>query len=541
MSSGYLNSWVDFGAPLYAGAYLKDFNGLVHLRGTIKNGANGLPIFMLPTGSRPNAVLNFPVDANAAFGNIQIKPDGSITLTVGSNAAVDLNGIYFDAGDTTFYAATATAHRSVSQSIPSALFTVVNFDTIDTDTHASITPGTGWHFTCPTDGTYRISGSLGFTSTGSGNDVVVSVFKNNVEFQRGTRLQPGTGVAVNLPFSADVPCTAYDLLDVRMYSGSASSQTLNTNAFENRVSITKVVGIAAPYYGYSNPALYCQNNIAQSIPNATMTIVAFGVVVRDTDAAYNSGTGRWTCPSNKGGDYDITAQIAYQNAISGLPQLAIYKNGVPQITTQLSNIPAQITMLTKGILTLIPGDVIDIRTIQYSGSAQPLNTAIQFNYLQIKKYSDIGIPPPITLQRAIARSVAGQTLSPSGSFIPINYETVDLDTGGTVNPGSNWFFQCISSGLYLVTANVDGVCSSDEVDVAFALFDLGTNSELGLGSRFDQPHNGWPESHVYAHSLYLSVGQAIQMRLYFSTGSYWAMENSTDQRNRIEIIQLALT
>jgi hypothetical protein len=96
MAGGYANSWTDFGGGVMAGGYMKDSQGFVHLRGTIKSGSIAATAFTLPAGYRPSAQINFAVFSNGAFGQLQISSAGAITPQVGSNVSFGLDGISFD-------------------------------------------------------------------------------------------------------------------------------------------------------------------------------------------------------------------------------------------------------------------------------------------------------------------------------------------------------------------------------------------------------------------------------------------------------------
>lgn len=94
----YINSWVDFGGGYSSGAYFKDANGFVHLRGLMKSGT-GIPTiaFNLPVGYRPAAALLFGVVSNNLIGRIDIQANGDVIAQVGSTVWMQLDGITFKA------------------------------------------------------------------------------------------------------------------------------------------------------------------------------------------------------------------------------------------------------------------------------------------------------------------------------------------------------------------------------------------------------------------------------------------------------------
>jgi hypothetical protein len=85
-----LNSWVNYGGTVQNAGYALHL-GLVRLRGTVKLGTVGSPIFTLPAGYRPGKAEAFAVVSNSLFGMLQVDPNGNVTLAVGSNVFVYLN------------------------------------------------------------------------------------------------------------------------------------------------------------------------------------------------------------------------------------------------------------------------------------------------------------------------------------------------------------------------------------------------------------------------------------------------------------------
>ena len=95
-----LNSWVDFGSGDQPSGYMKDHLGFVHLRGLVKTGTVGSPIFNLPAGYRPAKDENFPTISNGALGRLKINGTtatvGDVIPVAGSNVYFSLAGISFD-------------------------------------------------------------------------------------------------------------------------------------------------------------------------------------------------------------------------------------------------------------------------------------------------------------------------------------------------------------------------------------------------------------------------------------------------------------
>jgi hypothetical protein len=90
---GFTNSWVnDVGTC----AFRKDQFGIVHLKGSMKNGTVGAAAFTLPVGFRPKSQKRWA--AATGFGGmaeLQVNTNGTVISASGSNSWVSLDGIYF--------------------------------------------------------------------------------------------------------------------------------------------------------------------------------------------------------------------------------------------------------------------------------------------------------------------------------------------------------------------------------------------------------------------------------------------------------------
>ncbi|MDD2871447.1 MAG: hypothetical protein PHS49_05645 [Candidatus Gracilibacteria bacterium] len=91
----FQNGWVDYGVDYSPTSYFKDSNGVVHLRGLVKNGTIGVCAFTLPTGYRPPYRVLFTVQTNPNVASrFDIQASGCAVIN-GSNARTSLDGISF--------------------------------------------------------------------------------------------------------------------------------------------------------------------------------------------------------------------------------------------------------------------------------------------------------------------------------------------------------------------------------------------------------------------------------------------------------------
>ncbi len=131
---------------------------------------------------------------------------------------------------------------------------------------------------------------------------------------------------------------------------------------------------------------------AQSIPNATFTVVNYGTLETDTDAAVITGTSwHFTCPANKGGLYQVHALAALNPATyTGALVLAIRKNGSGEVAEACQALIAAGTagresISVSTVLRLVAGDTVDVLLYQSSGAAAPLYTQSFSNRISITR------------------------------------------------------------------------------------------------------------------------------------------------------------
>jgi hypothetical protein len=99
-----LNTWANYGSGYSEAGYLKDSNGIVSIRGLIKDGTRGEAIFTLSEGYRPALIEIFICQAHTGtayeYGRVDVLPDGNvmwydIPTTFGTGEWLSLAGITF--------------------------------------------------------------------------------------------------------------------------------------------------------------------------------------------------------------------------------------------------------------------------------------------------------------------------------------------------------------------------------------------------------------------------------------------------------------
>src|SRR4051812_30654567 len=99
LSIGLMPSLKLPGATAVATGFYKDLEGSVWLKGLVKSGVVGLPVFTLPAGYRPLEDLVFDAHVESStssiLGAVVVKSTGDVVVSIGDNALVSLNGINF--------------------------------------------------------------------------------------------------------------------------------------------------------------------------------------------------------------------------------------------------------------------------------------------------------------------------------------------------------------------------------------------------------------------------------------------------------------
>jgi hypothetical protein len=77
-----INSWVAYSPNTRVASAAIDADGIVHLRGAIRQNADDFDVaFILPVSMRPNKVILVTTNLfNAAAGRLRIFPDGSVQV-----------------------------------------------------------------------------------------------------------------------------------------------------------------------------------------------------------------------------------------------------------------------------------------------------------------------------------------------------------------------------------------------------------------------------------------------------------------------------
>lgn len=97
---GFQNGWANLGSPYSTAAFYQDPLGVVHLKGTLSPGTNGIVAFTLPPGYRPSQDLLMAAGAGGIdatqVSQVLVRADGSVDPACGgSPCTVGIDGLTF--------------------------------------------------------------------------------------------------------------------------------------------------------------------------------------------------------------------------------------------------------------------------------------------------------------------------------------------------------------------------------------------------------------------------------------------------------------
>ena len=134
---------------------------------------------------------------------------------------------------------------------------------------------------------------------------------------------------------------------------------------------------ATPSSGASYKGVSLYNTTAQSVPNATDTILTFDSVAWDTDGFHStsSNTSRITIPAGLGGKYLVTMNTVPALSGTGGRYLEIYKNGARLVNDiGIEGSASQyVNVAGTFVVNLVATDYIEMLVYQDSGSAKNYN------------------------------------------------------------------------------------------------------------------------------------------------------------------------
>jgi hypothetical protein len=137
-------------------------------------------------------------------------------------------------------------------------------------------------------------------------------------------------------------------------------------------------GTATGFGGTNTPAFFAYQSTAQSISNATSTIVNFQTEEFDTDNAFSSN--RFTVPTGKGGKYFLHAQVRKDNFSTGRFNAILMLNGVEVALNENASGGVFDSANVSIVIDLSATDYIEVKTYHEAGTAKNLLAAKSWTY-----------------------------------------------------------------------------------------------------------------------------------------------------------------
>jgi hypothetical protein len=210
-----------------------------------------------------------------------------------------------------------------------------------------------------------------------------------------TEVQAGTGISVAsgtgpIPVVTNTVATAYDAKgDLVVGTGADTFSRLavgGTDGHTLQVDSSTATGLkwaAAPAGGSTFVGVSATKNAAQSINNATDTIVTFPTESYDTDGFHSTSTNtsRITIPSGKAGYYAFTGVLHFADNATGIRTMELLKNGTALGTVTRGPNPQaglDFFMPFSFVANAAVSDYFEMRVYQNSGGALNCQTGTVF-------------------------------------------------------------------------------------------------------------------------------------------------------------------
>lgn len=328
--------------------------------------------------------------------------------------------------------------------------------------------------------------------------------------------------AVGTPVNATVPIT-FGLNDSVAISFKVPISGWSSSVIMSSDAATNVV--AARY----------STNAGQSISNGSTAIIDFEDKDFDTNGAVTTGAS-WKFTAPIPGKYRVVSTIRYSNASSLTANtsltLQLFKNGSLHQYIALHTVPVTASygynVTGSGIIDLIAGDYIDLRTDHGEGTARALQATGTLNHVAIERISG---PAQIAASETVAArysTAAGQSISNNSDTI-VDFGTKDFDYMGSVTTGGSWKFVAPISGLYAVSGFIEftnggGWGVGEE---AYAVLYKGGVSQFRLSGYVVQAAHATYVPLPFATSeVRLLAGEYIDIRAYQNSGASLSLLSS---------------
>lgn len=122
-----------------------------------------------------------------------------------------------------------SVYRSSAQNTGNGAYAKIQFNSEYFDTNSNFDSSTNYRYTAPVSGFYQFNASFSCT-TGASETLIITLFKNGSEYDRGQRLVHTTAGIAQLLYSNMIQLTAGDYVEIYSYaSGGARVMEVGAN------------------------------------------------------------------------------------------------------------------------------------------------------------------------------------------------------------------------------------------------------------------------------------------------------------------------
>ena len=154
---------------------------------------------------------------------------------------------------------------------------------------------------------------------------------------------------------------------------------------ESGDTVTLGSGATASGFGLTKAVFNLYAGSVQSIPNSTVTVIAWSNAAIDTASGADFSNNRWTVPSGYAGNYYLSGQVFgdFTDTAGERGNTAITINGTTRIESKLRTGAngGSSTYLVSGIYNLNVGDYVQLTLFQDSGASQNTDANQNCTYL----------------------------------------------------------------------------------------------------------------------------------------------------------------
>ena len=295
---------------------------------------------------------------------------GSITITI--RATVPVQGWSSNvqmSSDTDTRVVAFAANKTAAQSIPNNSYTVIDFNSVEINTHGS-TYAAG-AYTVPVSGYYRVSFNFNFSS-GTGGTIFALLNKNGVGFSRvstqafSTSQSGGTGSTV-------LYLNAGENVSLSVIQLTGAAQTLEA---AGRFSVERLSGPSV--IASTETVAEIRENRAGSTIGTTVTKISYPTIIKSTHSSWDSTNNRFVAPVS--GTYSVSVIAQGTSAGSERPfEMYATVNGSaswsmttvkrePNVASTFGAYGDRYTNNMAGLVPMNAGDYLEVFAISPNGT-----------------------------------------------------------------------------------------------------------------------------------------------------------------------------